>query len=378
MASKPDYYEVLGVARTCGPEELKAAYRRQALKYHPDRNPGDQEAEEKFKCCAEAYEVLSNPEKRSVYDQFGHSGLSSQGYQGFGGFDDIFSHFSDIFSEFFGFEARPRRGMAGADLRYDLEIDFETAIFGGEVELEIPRRRTCQHCQGSGAKPGSAPEPCPTCRGRGQVYRSQGFFRMAATCPTCQGQGRVINDPCPACGGQGRREEAGRVKVRIPAGVDQGARLRLRAEGEAGLQGGPAGDLYVVLHVKPHEVLERQGSDLVYNLRLNLAQAALGLEVEVPTLEEPKTLKIPAGVQNGQVFSLRGQGVPHLRGFGRGDLLVQVAAETPRDLTARQKELLQEFMELEEAKGGGFFSRLKGRKPAKAKPARRAEGRRAG
>jgi len=370
MADRRDYYEILGVSVTCSDDELKSAYRRLAIKYHPDRNPNDEKAEDAFKECAEAYEVLSDPEKRQIYDQYGHAGLNGQGYRGFSGFEDIFSQFSDVFQDLFGFSGRGR-GMAGADLRYDLEIDFETAVFGDEVELEIPRRVTCIHCEGSGAKPGTTPSPCPTCRGRGQVYRSQGFLRVATTCPTCHGEGRIVNDPCPECGGQGRVEQDSKVRVKFPAGVDNGTRLRLRGEGEGGMHGGPPGDLYVILHVKPHELFERNGNELIYRLHLDMVQAALGLEVEVPTLNKSKKLKIPQGVESGHIFKLRGEGVPHVRGFGRGDLLVQVNVHTPSNLTARQKELLAEFVQIEEEKNAG---KEKGR-PGRMKGGKKGRGR---
>ncbi len=361
MAERVDYYEILGVSANCSAEELKSAYRKKAMQYHPDRNPGDKEAETLFKQCAEAYEVLSDPEKRRIYDQFGHEGLNGHGFQGFSGFEDIFSHFSDIFGEFFGFTSRGQRGLAGADLRYDLEIDFEQAVFGAEVELEVPRMTTCFDCGGTGARPGTDPQPCPDCRGRGQIYRSQGFLRIAAACPTCRGEGKVITDPCPRCYGQGRTRQTARVKVKIPAGVDTGSRLRLRGEGEDGLRGGPPGDLYVVLKVKEDERFVREGDNLIHTVHLDMAAAALGVQIEIPTLGEPKALKIPAGVQSGHVFQLRGEGVPRLRGYGRGDLLVQVIVDTPRKLTARQKELLREFAEIEAEKagGGGFIDGLK-------------------
>lgn len=366
MADKRDYYEILGVDRNASAEELKSAYRKQAVRYHPDRNQGDKEAEEIFKECSEAYEVLSDPEKRQVYDQYGHAGLSNQGYQGFGGFDDIFSSFSDIFSDMFGFSSRSGRGYAGADLRYDLEIDFETAVFGGQAELDIPRATTCTECDGSGAAPGSSPQPCGTCQGRGQVYTSQGFLRIATTCPTCRGRGQVIPDPCPECRGQGQVQETGRVKVKIPGGVDNGSRLRLRGEGEAGREGGPAGDLFVVLHVAEHEHFARHGDDLVFSLELGMARAALGCEPEVPLLGDDGSaiVKIPAGTQTGQIFRIRGRGVPRLRGRGRGDMIVQVIVRTPTKLTGREKELLKELAQIEASKNGknGFFSRLFGKK----------------
>lgn len=365
MAQRSDYYEILGVETTCSAEELKSAYRKKALKYHPDRNPGDAQAEEMFKSCAEAYEVLSDKEKRQIYDQFGHSGLNGlngRAGRGFSGFEDIFSQFGDIFGDFFGFQNRGGgRGMAGADLRYDLEIDFEQAVFGAEIELDIPRMNSCLQCDGSGAAPGSSPRACPECQGQGQIYRSQGFLKIATTCPGCRGEGRVVTDPCPACSGQGRVRGMSRVKVRIPAGVDTGARLRLSGEGEGGTHGGPPGDLYVILGVRPHEFFRREGIDLIYTLHVGLAQAALGLESEIPTLGEPRSLKIPAGVQSGKVFRMPNEGITHLRGLGRGDLLVQIVVDTPTKLTSRQKELLEEFVsiEKEQARSGGFFDGLK-------------------
>lgn len=382
MAEQFDYYETLEVSVSCTAEELKSAYRKKAMQYHPDRNPDDPEAETMFKRCAEAYQVLSDPDKRQIYDQYGHDGLNGAGYQGFSGFDDIFSSFSDVFSELFGFSGRGRgQGLAGADLRYDLEIDFEQAMFGAEVELEIPRMTTCPECGGTGSEPGHEPEVCPDCMGRGQVYRSQGFLRIATACPTCRGEGRVIKHPCPVCFGQGRRQETHQVKVKIPPGVDTGARLRLRGEGEDGLRGGPQGDLYVVLRVREDERFIRDGDNLIFNLHLNMAQAALGFEAQVPSLEEEKTVKIPAGTQTGRVFRLKGEGVPRLQRYGRGDLLVQVIVDTPTKLTARQKELLAEFAELEAEKGeGGLFDGLKrmaSRTSGKKQDRRRGEKKRA-
>ncbi len=376
MSEKRCYYEILGVSRDADTDELKSAYRRLAVKYHPDKNPGDPEAEAAFKECSEAYSVLTDPEKRAGYDRFGHNGVNGQGFGGggFQGFDDIFSQFSDIFGEAFGFGgSQRRRGVAGADLRYDLEITLEQAVFGDEVELAIPRLKPCDGCGGSGAAPGTSPEPCPTCRGRGQVYTSQGFFRMSTTCPHCRGQGRIIADPCSRCGGQGRVEERATVKVKIPGGVDQGSRLRLRGEGEAGQDGGPPGDLYVILQVKPHDLFERRGDDLVHSVSLPMSQAALGLDLDVPLIDgETATLKIPSGTQSGQLFKLKGQGAPRLRYRGRGDLIIRVAVETPTDLNARQKELLAELAEIEEQRASkeGFFDRFRsktknGKKEAK-------------
>jgi len=374
MAEKRDYYEILGISRDCSAVELKSAYRKMAIKYHPDRNPGNKEAEEAFKTAAEAYSILSDPEKRAQYDRFGHAGVAGQGFGGFSGFEDIFSHFSDIFGEAFGFGGGwSRRGMAGADLRYDLEIDLETAVFGEEVELTVPRLKVCPSCSGSGAAPGTEPQPCPTCRGRGQVYTTQGFFRVSTTCPDCQGRGRVVLKLCPECRGHGRREDKSRVKVRIPAGVDDGSRLRLRGEGEDGLEGGPPGDLYVVLRVKEHKEFQRHGDDLVHRLNISMARAALGLETEVPVIDGSRVeLKVPPGTQPGQLFRVKGQGVPRLRGRGRGDLVVQVMVETPTNLDARQRELLEELARLEEEKAGkhGLFDRLKPKKAPRKKEAK--------
>lgn len=366
MAEKQCYYETLGVSRDADEGTLKAAYRKMAIRYHPDRNPDDKDAEEKFKECAEAYSVLSDGEKRRIYDQYGHEGLNGQGMGGFQDFGDVFSSFSDIFSDFFGFSSNRNGPRRGTDLRYDLEIEFEQAVFGDEITLTIPRNETCQTCRGSGAAPGSSPQPCPKCQGRGQVYTSQGFLRLAVTCPECDGLGRVINDPCPDCHGNGFKAAQTQVKVRIPAGVDDGARLRLREEGEAGVKGGPPGDLYVVLRVKRHPLFQRDGDALIHTARIGLAQAAMGCRLEIPLLGGKTTeLKIPDGVDFGQRFRIKGEGVARLRGFGRGDLIVQVQIETPKDLTDRQKELLKEFNEIEESKEDkprGFFSRLTGRK----------------
>ena len=369
MAEKRCYYEILGVSRDVDEGGLKSAYRKLAVKYHPDKNPGDSEAEAAFKECSEAYSVLSDPEKRAAYDRFGHNGVNGQGFNGggFQGFDDIFSQFSDIFGEAFGFGgSRRSRAMAGADLRYDLEITLEQAVFGDELELTVPRLKSCDQCGGSGAAPGTEPEPCPTCRGRGQVYTSQGFFRMSTTCPHCRGKGRIVSTPCNSCGGQGRVEERAQVKVKIPGGVDQGSRLRLRGEGEAGVDGGPPGDLYVVLQVKPHDLFERRGDDLVHVVNISMARAALGQDLEVPLIDgETAALKIPAGTQSGQLFKMRGHGSKRLRYRGRGDLIVQTLVETPTDLNARQKELLAELAQIEEERSSkeGFFERLR----AKAK-----------
>ncbi len=343
---KTCYYEVLGVERTADQETIKKAYRKLALKYHPDRNPGDPTCEEKFKEAAEAYEVLRDPEKRRLYDAYGFDGLRSSGFQGFGGVGDIFSHFSDIFEGIFGFgagagpSAGPRRGR---DLRYDLELDLEEAAQGKEVTLQVGREMACPDCAGQGQRGGATPPVCPTCGGQGQVLRSQGFFRLATTCPDCRGQGRRVTDPCPRCGGRGRVHQDKEITIRVPAGVTHGQRLRMRGEGEGGAWGAEAGDLYVVLHVRPHPVFERHEDDLYRQVTVSMFQAALGRTVLVDTLiDGPHELELPAGTQSGDVLRLRGLGMPRLRSRGRGDLLVQVLVRTPKRLSRRQRELLEE------------------------------------
>jgi molecular chaperone DnaJ len=351
-AMKRDYYEVLGVSRDASDEEIKKAYRQQALKFHPDRNPDDPEAESKFKEAAEAYDVLRDPEKRGRYNQFGHSGLGDNGYSGFSSSEDIFSTFSDIFGEFFGFSGRSRgpRPAAGADLRYNLNVSFREAAKGTTVTLKIPRQATCERCKGAGAEPGTAPETCRQCGGTGHITQSQGFFRVAVTCPVCRGQGRVIASPCSACRGAGAVQETRELEVRIPAGVDNGSRLRLRGEGEAGAHGGPHGDLYVVIYVEEDKTFRRQGQDLIYTAEVSFVQAALGESIEVPTLDEPASLHVPKGTQGGEVFRLKELGLPHPAGAARGDLLVQVVVKTPTRLSKKQEELLREFARLDEEK----------------------------
>jgi len=347
---KRDYYEVLGVNRGADPEEIKKAYRKLALQFHPDRNPGDQEAEERFKEAAEAYEVLRDPEKRRIYDQFGHEGLAGTGFSGFGGFEDIFSAFGDLFDDFFGGSRRRRAGPTrGRDLRYDLEIEFQEAATGKETELIIPRDESCDNCGGSGDMSGGR-QTCPTCAGHGQVYQSRGFIRLATTCPRCRGEGRIVTDPCPHCLGRGLVQREKKVQVRIPPGVDTGSRLRLRGEGEAGRLGGPPGDLYVVLHVRPHEFFRREGDHVICQVPISMVEAALGGEVDVPTLDGSRKLKIPKGTQNGDVLRFHGEGFPNLRGFGRGDQLMEIQVQIPTKLTKRQEELLREFAEEEEKK----------------------------
>lgn len=359
MASKKDYYELLGVPRGASAEELKKAYRTLAKKYHPDANPNNKEAEEKFKEINEAYEVLSDAQKKGAYDQFGHAGVGAGGPGGFGGggfrpqdfgnavdFEDIFG---DAFSNFFGGGAGGRSGRSrtqaqeGDDLRYDLNLTFEQAAFGTTQEIKVRKLVTCESCHGSGAKAGSGRVVCTTCKGTGQVRTSQGFFTIARTCSRCGGQGEMPGSPCPACHGHGRVEKERVISVKVPAGVDEGSRLRLRGEGEAGLNGGPAGDLYVFLHVEAHDFFQREGSDLHCKIPITFIHAALGTEIEVPTLEGPVKMKIPAGTQSGKVFRLREKGLKDPQHSGIGDLLVTVIVETPTDLSSKQKKLLEEF-----------------------------------
>ena len=358
-----DYYEILGVAKEANAESIKKSYRKMAMKHHPDRNPGDAEAEAKFKEAAEAYEVLSDVQKRRIYDTYGHAGLENSGYSGPGAAEDIFSNINDLFGDLFGFGGRsrqrdPNAPVPGDDLRYDMEISFMDAVHGTSKEVDITKRETCWTCEGSGARPGYKPQVCPTCHGRGQVIRSQGFFQVSSTCPQCRGARQIITEPCADCNGEGLVNKSKKVSIKVPAGVDTGARMRLRGEGEGGRRGGSSGDLYVVIHVQPHEFFQRDGQTIFLRYPVSMVKAALGSEVDVPTIHGSKTLRIPAGTQSGEHFTLRNEGVPSLRGSGKGNMVVEVQVQTPTKLTKQQKELLKEFDEHCVEQEEGFFSRL--------------------
>ncbi len=346
--AKRDYYEVLGVNRDASEEEIKKAYRRLAMKYHPDRNPDNPKAEELFKEAKEAYEILTDASKRQAYDQFGHAGVDPQagmggGFGGMGGFADAFS---DIFGDIFGGGRGRSNVYRGADLRYNLEITLEEAARGTETRIRIPTMVECEACHGTGARKGSEPKICPTCGGHGQVRIQQGFFSIQQTCPRCHGSGRYIPDPCPTCHGAGRVKQHKTLSVKIPAGVDEGDRIRLSGEGEPGVNGGPPGDLYVQIHLKAHAVFQRDRDDLHCEMPISFVTAALGGEIEIPTLDGVAKLKIPAETQTGKVFRLRGKGIKGVRSSAPGDLLCHVVVETPINLTERQKELLREFEEI--------------------------------
>ena len=347
-----DYYEVLGVNRNASSDEIKKAYRKLAVKYHPDKNPGDQKAEEKFKEASEAYEVLSDDKKRQQYDTFGHDAFKQNRRGGGAGATDPFDIFSEvfgggsIFDSFFGGGGRTAGGArAGADLRYDMQIDFEDAVFGADKQIEIPKSVTCDRCEGEGCEPGSSRSRCPNCHGTGQVTMAQGFFSVRQTCPYCRGTGEHIEDKCRQCGGEGRVQQRKNIQIHIPAGVDTGSRLRVAREGEAGTRGGPTGDLYVILHVRKHDLFEREGDNLICEVPIPFTTAALGGMVKVPTVSGTAEVKVPAGTQNGRTFRLRGKGVPSLRGHGRGDQLVRVFVEVPTKLSKDQKERLNAFAE---------------------------------
>lgn len=364
-----DYYEILSVGRSASAGDIKKAYRKLAMKYHPDRNPDDKEAEEQFKSCTEAYEVLSDEKKRKIYDTYGHDGLKNSGYRGPGSADDIFSSFGDIFGDIFGFGGGNRAGarrdgpIPGNDLRYDVEVTFMEAVHGVSKEVQLTRRDTCWTCEGTGSRPGYQKQTCPSCNGRGQVVRSQGFFQMSSTCPQCHGEGAMVTNPCNDCHGTGLVEKTKKVALKIPAGVDTGARMRLRGEGEGGRRGGASGDLYVIVHVREHDFFKREGDTIYCRYPVSMAKAALGTTVEIPTVHGKKTLEIPAGSQSGQLFTLRNEGVPSLRGRSRGDMIVELQVMTPTNLCEEQKKMLREFDTLSIKHGQhqeeeGFFKRL--------------------
>jgi molecular chaperone DnaJ len=341
-----DYYEVLSVSRDCGEQELKTAYRKLAMRYHPDRNPNNPEAEERFKQASEAYQVLSDPQKRAAYDRYGHAGVNgAAGGGGFAGDVDLGDIFGDFFGEMFnmggGRSGRASRAQRGRDIRYDLTIDFEEAVFGKETTVTIKRMDVCGDCRGSGSAHGKAASTCQQCGGRGQVRFQQGFFSIARTCPVCSGTGQVVTEPCPTCRGEARLEREHTIQVKIPAGVEDGTRIRYQGEGDAGRFGGTSGDLYVVLAVRPHAYFEREGHDLHFAVMVSFPQAALGAEIAIQTLEGETTLKVPEGTQSGREFRLRGKGVPYLNERGRGDLIVQIVVETPKKLTKAQREAIQ-------------------------------------
>ena len=346
MAAKRDYYDVLGVSTNASDAEIKKAFRRLAMKYHPDRNPDNSEAEDKFKEAKEANDILSDQQKRAAYDQFGHAGVSTSAggpsAQGNSGFGDIFD---SVFGDIFGAQGRGQRVQSGANLRYDLEMSLEDAIAGTAIKIRVPRLVTCNACSGSGARRGSSPVQCPNCNGAGQVRMQQGFFSVQQTCPKCRGQGKVISDPCNTCRGQGRTRDSRTISVKVPPGVDTGDRIRLSGEGEAGEFGAPSGDLYVHVIVRKHEIFTREGSDIFCEIPISFAAAALGREIEIPTLDGKVKLRVPAETQSGNLFRLRGKGVRSVRSSARGDLLCRVVVETPVNLNRKQKDVLEQFEE---------------------------------
>ena len=366
---KRDYYEVLGVEKSASAQEIKSAYRKLALKFHPDKNPGDTAAEESFKQATEAYEVLSDQEKRNHYDRFGHSKNPFEGFQqgfggGFGGasINDIFG---DIFGEMFGAGGQRRRGQRGrgADLQYNLEISFEEAAFGCEAQVKLNKPKRCEVCHGQGAKPGTSPKTCPTCRGTGELRLTQGFFSVARPCSHCGGSGKVIADPCASCKGKGAVDAESQITVKVPAGVDAGTRVRVSGEGIPGDSGGPNGDLYISIHIREHPIFSREDTEVLCEVPISFTQAALGATLDVPTLDGKVKMKIPAGTQSGKVFRLKGKGIPGLNGFGRGDQHVRVVLETPASLSREQRELLEKFAAIsgEEThpQSRSFFAKVK-------------------
>ena len=375
MSTQRDYYDILGISREASADEIKKAYRKTALKYHPDMNAGDREAEEQFKEAAEAYEVLSDREKKKLYDFYGHEGLKGIGSTGFGGFEDIFSAFGDIFDGFFGFgggRSRTTRVRRGNDLRYDLDLTLEEAYQGKEEEIVFDRFDSCEICNGTGIAAGSEPATCPSCNGRGETIRSQGFFQIRTTCSTCNGIGEIIVDPCSSCDGRGRVRSERKVLVRIPPGVDTGSQLRISGEGESGENSGSAGDLFVVIHVRDHDFFEREGDDLRCQIAVSFVDAALGTEISIPVIDgsEDRRVVIPEGTQPGHVIRIKGCGMPSLKRVKRrGDLFVQVMLKTPTRLSQRQRELLMEFEELEGMAHGGktnhIWDRIKGIKSSR-------------
>ena len=365
--SKRDYYEVLGVTRTCTEVELKTAFRKLAMQHHPDRNPGDKDCEHRFKELNEAYDVLKDGDKRAAYDRFGHAAFEHGGMGGPGFGADFGSTFADIFEGIFGMASARGRGSGrerGSDLRYNMEITLDEAFTGKTAQIRIPTSVTCEACSGSGAKAGTKPKPCSICGGAGKIRHAQGFFTLERTCPTCHGRGQVIDDPCKVCGGGGRVTRERTLSVNIPTGVEDGTRIRLAGEGEAGVRGGPPGDLYIFLEVAPHEFFQRDGADLHCRVPVSMSSAALGGEFDVPAIDGSKVrVKVPAGTQTGRRFRLAGKGMPVLRAKQTGDMYVQVVVETPQNLTKRQRELLTEFEKLSseqtQPESAGFFSRVK-------------------
>jgi molecular chaperone DnaJ len=372
--AKRDYYDVLGVKKSTTSDELKQAYRKLALKYHPDRNKGDEQAAEHFKEATEAYDVLNDPQKRQIYDQFGHAGLERGGYRpGFSSFEDIFSMFGDIFGgrggifeEFFDFGGRGNTRMRvqrGASLKCDLEISLREAYAGVEKTIDLKRPEVCDTCSGSGAKPGTSPKVCATCKGLGEVQQSQGFFSLRTVCPNCRGNGEAIESPCTTCRGSGRYPRKRQITVRIPSGVQDNTQMRVSGEGEPGYNNGPSGDLYCIIHVRPHPLFERHEDDLVCEIPIAFSQAALGAKIDVPSMNQKVLLKIPQGTQTGRIFRMKGLGMPNMYGHGQGDLLIKVKIETPRNLTPKQEQLMREYAKMEEKNVSperkSFFEKVK-------------------